>query len=673
MDTQEQYYETLEDHSPYRLAPSPSEAKLPFEGFLGEEEEVAYSGEEEEYSEEEEEEDPFCSDSVQFGSFKGEAKMFDKSLEELEGTERVGFRYRGIEYYCEVCDVRVTSMAALQDHFAGTRHQKRLKQVGLDVDLTDLVKCPGDPELKRKLLRCKLCDVIVRGSEMSVHTRCANHQEKLQFFEEEDQPDDAWFNEVAVNPDSFLKSLDDGYHCDLCGVTLPSNDLFRKHLDGKRHQKKLRWEFLEQTENTHGDSNQLQYWCKICNIFCTSKEALDKHFTGKKHVKMLKSKGVLTEEDGGLWSPTSDQEIGCGGDFASSEQRNVSFDPGYTEYDSISSGYNSSSGPRHSSSSGHGYSGHTSYFEHSSSGRSSSGHSLSECSSSRRSSGHVSSSGHISPSGSQSELLEQRGIIHAAGNQVQYWCKICDIFCTSEDALDKHFVGKKHAKVLKSKGMLPEDNVGDNSLQSASSSGHGSAELGSSLKHSFSSGHGGNSARRSSSGHVSSSGHISSSMIHDQPPLENQYGQLLSIRRCEQDKYKRPLSIHEYEQQLSIRQHQYKQLSRVHQYERPSSSTSSQRSSHSEPTKPASAIPFAITPFLKSLSGESEPDSTSSGVTFDHISSKQQAVSCVLCDKMLESNAEIREHLDSQEHLAALFPCQSNIKLQDIIIPARKF
>jgi len=62
VDTQEQYYETLEDHSPYRQAPSPSEAKLPFESFLGEEEEVAYSGEEEEYSEEEEEEDPFCSD-----------------------------------------------------------------------------------------------------------------------------------------------------------------------------------------------------------------------------------------------------------------------------------------------------------------------------------------------------------------------------------------------------------------------------------------------------------------------------------------------------------------------------------------------------------------------------------------------------------------------------------
>ena len=629
--------------------------------------------------------------------------MFDRSLEELEGTERVGFRYRGLEYYCDVCDIHVTSMAALQGHFAGTRHQKRLKQVGLDVDLTDLVKCPADPELKRKLLRCKLCDVVVRGSEMSVHTRCASHQEKLQFFDEEDQTEDAWFNEVAVNPDSFLKSLDDGYHCDLCGVTLPSNDLFRKHLDGKRHQKKLRWEFLEQTEDNHGDSNQLQYWCKICNIFCTSKEALDKHFTGKKHIKMLKSKGVVTE-DGGT---PSEQDIGCTGDFAGSQQWKSNSDDIYSQHSSLglpgssvfgSSRYDSSSSSVHGhSSSGHSHSGHTS-FDHSSSGHSSSGHGSSRYSSSsghsssaghgssgHGSSGHVSSSGQIASNLNQLDYLEQTETRPGEGNQVQYWCKICNIFCTCKEALDMHFVGKKHAKVLKSKGVLTDNSGGENGLRSTSSE-QKTRCTGDSVEHTSSSR---SSSRRDSSGHISSSG---PSMNQDQPSLDSWYGQPSSIHRHEQDQYtkcKQPLSIYKYEQQLSVRQHEqltsvpppssyvsrHKRPSYVHQDERPSSSTSSQRSSHPKTT---SVNPFAITPFLKSLNAEDEPDSTSpdeEDVTFEHISSKQQAVNCLLCDKILQSNAQIREHLDSKEHMAALvlLSSSSNTKLQDIIVPARRF
>ena len=601
--------------------------------------------------------------------------MFDESAEEDEEEEEGGgFKYRGMEFYCEACDVHVTSIVALQDHFAGAKHQKRLKQVGLDVDLTDLVKGPTDPELKRKLFRCKLCDVIVRGSEMSVHTRCATHQEKLQFFDNEDQDEDEsiWFNEVAINPDSFLKSLDDGFHCDLCGVTLPSNDLFRKHLEGKRHQKRLRWEFLEQTEDDHGDSNQMQYWCKICNIFCTSKEALDKHFSGKKHAKMLKSKGVINEENGG--------EDGV--DSASADQDD------------------------------HG---------------------------------------------------------DSNSNQVQFWCKICNIFCTCKEALDKHYVGKKHAKVLKSKRAIGEENGGEDGVDSASakqdvgrggdsasskkkkdyysSSEHGSGHN-SYSRHSSSSDHGhsssgyrkhsaseygsssdyGSSADHAYSAHSSleyssrsSSGYSSSSSSHDYSTPSSsdyessrygasQYGSSSRIVKLEYDddyqspspsyqsndhKYDQPVyrgkqtSLHQHEQSFSI--HQYEQPLSLRRYERssynvyerppsfdserPTSSTSLKPSCH--PNASSSTRSFAIAPLLKSICEENEPDSTSSEdvdvKVFNQIALKPQEVKCMICNKVLQSNAEITQHLDSQKHLTALYQStHSKKQLHSVVVPVRK-
>ena len=648
------------------------------EGWEGEEDEEEYN------DDEEKEEDPFCSDSIQHGSFDDGTTMFDSSTEELEEEEDDGVKYRGMEFYCEVCDVEVTSIVALQDHFAGAKHQKRLKQVGLDVDLTDLVKGPSNPELKRKLLRCKLCDVIVRGSEMLVHTRCATHQEKMQFFDSGDQDEDEdesiWFNEVAINPDSFLKSLDDGFHCDLCGVTLPSNDLFRKHLDGKRHQKRLRWEFLEQTEDDHGDSNQMQYWCKICNIFCTSKEALDKHFLGKKHAKMLKSKGVVSEENG--------SEDGV--DSASAKQDN-----------------------------------------------------------------------------------------YGDSNQVQFWCRICNIYCTCQDALDKHLVGKKHAKVLRSKRVADEENGGEDGVDSASakqdvkdrrdsasskkknlgSDYYSSSERGSCSghdsysRHSSSSDHGhsssgyrrhsaseygcsssdhGLSADRdhsahSSSGYSSSSSHdysapsssdYDSSSRYDASEYDStsghrsasQYGSSGRIVKLEYDddyqspspshqsndhkhdqlvcqgkqtsiyQHEQPFSIHQYEQPLSLRRYEqesynvYERPPSFHP-ERPTSSTSLKSSCH--PKESPSTRSFAVAPLLKSICEEHEPDSTSSEdvevKVFDQIASKPQEVKCVICNKMLQSNAEISEHLDSKGHLRALYQSTNNPKqLQSVVVPVRK-
>ena len=662
---------------------------LPFEGFFDKEEKkegwkVEEDEEENDDDDEEEEEDAFCSDSIQFGSFEDGTEVSSESMEESEEMEEGEFKYRGMEFYCEACDVRVTSIVALQDHFAGAKHQKRLKQVGLDVDLTDLVKGPSNPELKRKLLRCKLCDVIVRGSEMSVHTRCAAHQEKMQFFDSEDQDEDEsiWFNEVAINPDSFLKSLDDGFHCDLCGVTLPSNDLFRKHLDGKRHQKRLRWEFLEQTEDDHGDSNQMQYWCKICNIFCTSKEALDKHFLGKKHAKMLKSKGVVSKENGGedgvdsasaeqddhgdsnqvqFWcklcnifctckdaldkhyvgkkhakvlkskrvvdenggedgmdSASAEQDVRHGGDSASSKKKK--FDSDYYSSSEHGSGHNSYS--RHSSSSDHGHS----------------------------------SSGYRRYSASE------------------YGSSSSDYGSSADHAYSAHSSSEYSSRG--SSGYSSHDYSAPSSSDYESSSRYGALEHGSTSGHRSASQYGSTSRivklEYDDGNQSTSPSHQSNDHKYDQPVYR---GKQTSIHQHEQ-----PFSIHQYEQPLSLRRYEqssYNVYERPPSFdpERPTSSTSLKPSCH--PNASSSTRSFAIAPLLKSICEENEPDSTSSEdvdvKVFNQIASNPQEVKCIICNKMLQSNAEISQHLDSQEHLTALYQSTNSTKqLQNVVVPVRK-
>ena len=219
------------------------------------------------------------------------------SDEEEEEEDEVP-KQRGLEFSCEVCEIQVSSMQGLQDHFAGARHQKKLRASGLTSDLTELGKdiyTTADPTLKKRILRCKLCDVIFSGSEMAVHVNATKHKSALDEFEEPPhKADPFWFEDIGLSDKALQQQEQDreGYYCDLCGCTLPSRELFQKHLQGKKHQKRLKW-----TEGEDLPEGGQQFWCQICNIFCTNQESLDAHLAGKKHAKVLKSKGLVDQEE----------------------------------------------------------------------------------------------------------------------------------------------------------------------------------------------------------------------------------------------------------------------------------------------------------------------------------------------------------------------------------------
>ncbi len=253
--------------------------------------------------------DPFTSDEIQFRSFKRTAKMFDKSLDELQNEEEDEGHYeeeeelpkQRMELYCEVCNVSVSNMKGLQDHFAGAKHQKELRKSGLSSDFSEIGKdkyVDRDPTLKTKILSCKLCDIAFSGSDMAVHVNNPAHLDALSDFEQPPPKDDPfWFVEVGKTESKKANEPErtaDGYHCELCGCTVPHYELFQVHLKGKSHQKRLKWS-EGQKKMPEGME---QHWCSVCNIFCTNREALANHLVGKKHAKTLRQRGVTSTEDG---------------------------------------------------------------------------------------------------------------------------------------------------------------------------------------------------------------------------------------------------------------------------------------------------------------------------------------------------------------------------------------
>ena len=226
-----------------------------------------------------------------------ENAWFEYMMEDTNGLdddEEVAPRTK-MDFSCEVCNVSVSSMQALQTHFAGAKHQKKLRQGGLSTDLQDLYRDDLDPAVKEKVFRCVVCDVVLTGNEIKVHVKGLRHQTGADDAGVESE--DAF---VEVDPGTYQSSSSSTiktystrheHHCSLCGVTLHHWEIFQKHLQGKRHQKLLKWN--EPNEEVKGEiAGQQQFWCNICGIFCTNKDSLDGHLTGKKHYKMLKSKGI---------------------------------------------------------------------------------------------------------------------------------------------------------------------------------------------------------------------------------------------------------------------------------------------------------------------------------------------------------------------------------------------
>lgn len=82
--------------------------------------------------------------------------------------------------------------------------------------------------------------------------------------------------------------------CEICKISCNSQNAYEKHIAGKKHNRNLRL-LSNPTNNTllAGPSNtntKLEKVCTTCNVVCNSEDMYDKHIAGKKHVKKVNPK-----------------------------------------------------------------------------------------------------------------------------------------------------------------------------------------------------------------------------------------------------------------------------------------------------------------------------------------------------------------------------------------------
>ncbi|KVH99262.1 zinc finger protein 346-like isoform X1 [Cynara cardunculus var. scolymus] len=165
---------------------------------------------------------------------------------------------------CEVCNITCTSGDVLEIHKKGKKHLKNLQKLAI----TALIA----PQMPPVAPSAPLVGVL------------ENKKHKLL--------------QNGASVDTLI-------YCDICNVVCNNQDVFRKHLDGKKHSAKAAArladvneisnptsECVPEAQPSNGGSQMkpdtLQpARCELCNISCTSNEGLSVHLTGKKHLKKL--------------------------------------------------------------------------------------------------------------------------------------------------------------------------------------------------------------------------------------------------------------------------------------------------------------------------------------------------------------------------------------------------
>uniref|UniRef100_A0A1A9WSC5 C2H2-type domain-containing protein n=1 Tax=Glossina brevipalpis TaxID=37001 RepID=A0A1A9WSC5_9MUSC len=224
-------------------------------------------------------------------------------------------------YYCEACDLKLTSLAHANQHYAGKKHRlvisKFAKPSGagyydsegrwVRTASKQSVKAPNDG-------RYGIGEQFkISSSSSSTNTNASIDVKPNQ--------------ETNTQPDSLL-------FCSMCSVSVTSALQMAMHLNGIKHKKKLQKTGAEsaivtnessvdqpvttcfqlqenvlstvlQADSTTTDPSDLsmyrtpsgQFYCKVCNTTMTNVPSLQQHLSGKRHLKAQaeeKAKASLT-------------------------------------------------------------------------------------------------------------------------------------------------------------------------------------------------------------------------------------------------------------------------------------------------------------------------------------------------------------------------------------------
>ncbi|KAF5284138.1 hypothetical protein FQR65_LT00138 [Abscondita terminalis] len=148
-------------------------------------------------------------------------------------------------FYCDHCEIPLTGKLHSESHYMSKNHRRTVLGMRRPSgrERTDCFGSDFVKESRIPNLRCQLCNVSVTSEQqMMLHINGSRHKKKLQVQEPMKSTDDtilsSLVDNVAKTDLSVFRTPTGFYYCNPCNLTLNSEIQFKQHLDSKRHKKK---------------------------------------------------------------------------------------------------------------------------------------------------------------------------------------------------------------------------------------------------------------------------------------------------------------------------------------------------------------------------------------------------------------------------------------------------
>ena len=163
--------------------------------------------------------------------FSAKSDTYESQREPIKFNPAQSVKDYNQPFYCKICHVDCNSDVMLENHVNGTKHKKKLKQLGnedpdqvLPANSKDIKNVPKHVSLEHKLMTVRDSNEPVIG---------------LQMIEE-------------VVRASSMENFEPRYRCTLCLVTSEVDPMYQ-HIIGQKHQKKYLTTVLRKNCETKED------------------------------------------------------------------------------------------------------------------------------------------------------------------------------------------------------------------------------------------------------------------------------------------------------------------------------------------------------------------------------------------------------------------------------------
>ncbi|XP_013114947.1 zinc finger protein 346 [Stomoxys calcitrans] len=244
-------------------------------------------------------------------------------------------------FYCEHCDLKLTSLTHADQHYSGKRHKMVISQrakpagAGFYNNEGKWVRLSTKANPKSADRRFGIGEQFQAVDNNTVTTTTTSDDATIAPEVTNNPLNTAEQTEVRPPKIPKVDESDSNLFCALCRVSVTSALQMTMHLSGAKHQKKLKASGVELTNTGHAPSSTSadlvsnaafirdnvlnsvikedkpdptdlsmyrtpsgQYYCKTCNITITNLNALEQHLKGKRHLKSALEEKALAALSG---------------------------------------------------------------------------------------------------------------------------------------------------------------------------------------------------------------------------------------------------------------------------------------------------------------------------------------------------------------------------------------